>query len=366
MLRRKMGGGTRTAPLPFPLQLEGTTLSTAAYVVQPALARDRYSDIDRAKGLAIFLVVLGHVVAREPPLGAEWYMALKHAIYQFHMPLFMYLSGILFFLSVPAFGGFADYRDYVRRRAWRLLVPGIAVGVLIVAGKFAASRYLHVDNMPDGLWDAVRPLFWDTANSPALSIWYVFVLFAYCAAAPFLLAVVRGHIGLLLALALALYTFQFPAYFYLDRATDYLLFFLLGAVAAKYWNAWVTILDRNGAALMLAFAASFGLIAAGLPPAVTMLVIGLLSLPALHALARSDIFGNSLLFDVLGRYAFAIYLLNTICIGLAKGLALHYVSWDGNNFFLIAPLLLTAGLLGPILIKQWLLARLPSLDRMTN
>jgi fucose 4-O-acetylase-like acetyltransferase len=53
----------------------------------------RRLDLDRAKGLAIVLVVLGHVVARDQPPGVEWYEPFRYAIYRFHMPFFLYLSG---------------------------------------------------------------------------------------------------------------------------------------------------------------------------------------------------------------------------------------------------------------------------------
>ena len=49
--------------------------------------KHRDSIVDIAKGIGIFLVVLGHV-----PLPRE----LLTAIYLFHMPLFFFLSGMFF------------------------------------------------------------------------------------------------------------------------------------------------------------------------------------------------------------------------------------------------------------------------------
>jgi hypothetical protein len=45
---------------------------------------------------------------------------------------------------------------------------------------------------------------------------------------------------------------------------------------------------------------------------------------------------------------------------------LKVASWDGANFLIFAPCLMLAGLLGPILIKRWLLRRLGPLDRITD
>ena len=58
-----------------------------------ARPRARRLDLDRAKGIAILLVVLGHIVAREQPPGVEWYEPFRYAVYRFHMPFFLYLSG---------------------------------------------------------------------------------------------------------------------------------------------------------------------------------------------------------------------------------------------------------------------------------
>ena len=81
---------------------------------------DFLADIERAKGLAIILVVIGHIVAREPPAHNEWYVALKSAIYAFHMPFFMYLGGFVFFHVGDALHPRPSYGTYLMRRAERL------------------------------------------------------------------------------------------------------------------------------------------------------------------------------------------------------------------------------------------------------
>lgn len=49
-----------------------------------------YDFLDAMKGMGILLVVLGHVSLIEP---------LNTVIYAFHMPLFFFISGFLFFSS---------------------------------------------------------------------------------------------------------------------------------------------------------------------------------------------------------------------------------------------------------------------------
>lgn len=50
--------------------------------------------IDRAKGILIFLVVLGHLLARTSPWESPVLGAPMYFIYMFHMPAFVFLAGI--------------------------------------------------------------------------------------------------------------------------------------------------------------------------------------------------------------------------------------------------------------------------------
>jgi fucose 4-O-acetylase-like acetyltransferase len=328
----------------------------------------RFSDIDRGKGLAIFLVVLGHLVARKAPADIDWYLNLQAAIYQFHMPFFMYLSGFIALHTQPSLDHWAHYGRFVRKRALRLLLPFFLFGFAIIAGKLIFSQIMQVDKVPEDAGRAIRALFWDTHNSPAFSVWYIFVLFVYSAATPLLLRLFRNSVLLLLAFALALYFVPFPQIAYLDRVGLFFAFFMLGAVARRYHDRYLPLLDRYAPVALACFAASFVVWRAGLIPGNTesLFVMGVLSMPALHALVRLRALESSEILYVLGGYSFVIYLLNTIWIGLTKGVLLQFVAWDGPMFLVIAPLLLIAGIMGPILTKKYVFAYVPPLDRMTD
>ena len=69
---------------------------------------------------------------------------------------------------------------------------------------------------------------------------------------------------------------------------------------------------------------------------------------------------------LLGRYSFTIYLFNTLCIGLAKGLLLVFWPWDGVNFYGFALALMGAGLAGPVGLKRYAFRRVKPLDRLTD
>lgn len=91
----------------------------------------RLAYIDSLKGFAMFLVVMGHVIAWQfadheqvihggPKQPAFWW----HFIYSFHMPLFMFLSGFLF---PRVFSSMKEIALFMYRKAYTLILPLITV-----------------------------------------------------------------------------------------------------------------------------------------------------------------------------------------------------------------------------------------------
>ncbi len=338
-----------------------------AEVSASARPRARRLDLDRAKGAAILLVVLGHIVARDQPPGVEWYEPFRYAIYRFHMPFFLYLSGTVVVLSGLHRAAPADWPRVFRGRAVRLLIPFFGLGLFILAAKLLAVRVLHVDNPPEGLWGGLRDLFWTTNQSPASTVWYLFVLFLSTALALPLLRLGAGTTGLVL-LGLALQAVEVPPVAYLDRLASHFVFFAAGAWVAERQDRLLPAFERLQTFWWAAFAAAVGLAVAGWMDArAALLACGLLSIPALHGLIRLPPISGWEWPLFLGRYAMAIYLLNTPAIGLAKALLiLAGVGWTSGAFPVHVVALTAAGLALPILVKALLLRRVPTLDRLTD
>ncbi len=348
-----------------------TVAITAVSLTPGQLAEEkpnRRTDLDRAKGLGILLVVIGHLVSRSPPLGNDWYIALKHALYSFHMPFFMYLSGYVVFLTGAARIPPSKWPEFATRRAYRLLLPFILFGIAILLGKLIAAHFVYVDNLPDSFADGLMGLVWNTDNSPAESVWYLIVLFALSVLTPPLMWILRGRTTLLLALAVILYLLPIPHVMYLDRVARFMSFFAMGGLASDAGKTWLTLIDRYFVLALVALLAALLVLGSAFPywnPAAVLFMCGALSMPALHGLVRHRVFATSWVLLTLGAYSFVIYLLNTPCIGLAKGAMLKLLPWDGPNFLLYVPVLTAAGTVLPILLRRYLLNRVPSLYRMT-
>lgn len=130
--------------------------------------RNHQQWVDRAKGILILLVVLGHVVGAGGNLAggstAEGLLAIRKFIYTFHMPAFFLLSGLLWH----------DNRDrlseFVFKKAVRLLVPYIVFGLGSVMAFAATVGYAnwwqplvslcHAGNWPDGEGFRCNSVLW--------------------------------------------------------------------------------------------------------------------------------------------------------------------------------------------------------------
>lgn len=344
--------------------------------------RLRLTDLDRAKGIAILLVVFGHLVPQEDPAGVTWYDPLRIAIYLFHMPFFMYLSGYVTFWSGAATTPLNRWPRLLLKRGQRLLLPFFGFGCVILVAKLIAVHVMHVDNVPLDLGAGLDSLFLHTAHSPAMSVWYIGVLFVYSIATPLLLRLPHSKLPAelpLLLVAVGLYLIHPPAILYMDRVCRFFIFFVAGGLAARAGARWWSLLDRWYLPALLVLLALLVFVAEGgvrfdwaqdaadhFPYKGYMLAAGLLSMLALHGLARNATLSRWKWLTFIGNICFAIYLLNTICLGLAKGVMLKFLSWNAQDFPAIAVVMMAAGVFGPILIKRYVLRHIPPLDRITD
>jgi hypothetical protein len=272
-------------------------------------------------------------------------------------------------ISGTAFAPPAAWRQLAAAKCERLLLPFLGLGLLVVAGKVAAGNVMVVDNRPAGLAEGVLSLVWHTAASPAMSIWYLFVLFVVSLATPALVWADAGRLRLLLAAGLALYCLPLPAYVYADRIGHYMIFFGLGVWAGRAGKDWTTFVDRNFRWLGVFFLAAIALIiccGSGWPEGLELLPVGALSMPVLHGLVRNCRANFTRVFLWLGRYGFMIYLFNTMFIGLAKGVLLLGTNWNGAHFIPFAACLMAAGIFGPVALKELAFTRSKRLDRLTS
>lgn len=342
------------------------------------------NELDRGKGLAILLVVIGHIVARTPPVGAEWYVLLKFTIYLFHMPFFVFISGVTMSYAYREVGSFRGYVDYIKIKFFRFIPIFFILGVIILLGKALAEKFVHVDNTSGDLVTGLTKLFFYPGVSPASTLWFIYVLFMYYLIFP-LFANVKNNLLIYLIIIgsflLSFYSYQVTGLFLFDRFSAYFCFVVLGWIVGKNYEVFLNYVHTWGWWSLLTFFTAilfFDIVffkciifhdCSYFPKffqtqhAITL--CGLVSIPALMFLLRFSLFSRNTWLEKIGKYVFVIYLLNTIIMGFGRGVGQKFISWDNQNFLLYFPLLLCCGIFIPIMLKRYIFPLFPRLDKAT-
>ena len=130
------------------------------------MTNQRYDYIDYAKGLGILLVVWAHI------LTVGW---SHQVIYAFHMPLFFFISGMLFRKDK-----YTSLMQFITVRAKRLLIPYFiySVATWVV---WALFRYLRHDDVAS-FWKPLLQIFFAQGSGEFLvhnsALWFIPCLFA--------------------------------------------------------------------------------------------------------------------------------------------------------------------------------------------
>lgn len=314
--------------------------------------REWLDDIERLKGLMIILVVWGHVY--DPNLPA-WALGVRHAIYAFHMPVFMFLSGYVY-VHIKAHRLKPSYLTYVLQRARRLLIPFFIMAAIIIAGKLISQSLVTVNKPINDLPDSVLRIFIHTEQSPVQFIWYLFVLFAISILVPPLVNAERwrlavlGGVGVLLHVAhVEMYNSGIVLdYLYLNRIIMYLVFFIFGALACEYRETWKVFIAK---VWPVALALFLILEYAAWNSEWRYALVGCAAIVFFHGLMRSSAQGHLSFLEFFGRNVMVIYLLNLVFSGLVHGVYTKFLSL-GDHAISLLVCATTLGVFGPILVKH--------------
>lgn len=135
----------------------------------------RFGHIDALKGAGILLVVFGHLIEK-PSAQSVLLQTLYIDIYSFHMPLFVFLSGIFARATLNS----GDYRKIV----WTLFFPLVVFQVLYLGAARLTDWYSYSPFTPYWLlwfiasligWRLLLPLFASPAGLAVAVLGAVFV-----------------------------------------------------------------------------------------------------------------------------------------------------------------------------------------------
>ncbi|MEW9919821.1 acyltransferase family protein [Marimonas sp. MJW-29] len=311
-----------------------------------AQSTGRLHAIDTAKGIGILFVVFGHAwrgafhagILRDEAL----FRAVDNMIYAWHMPLFFFLSGLLFLEVVERIEAAPFLASRVRRLLWPFVLwTWLFFGMKLLAGG-AANHPVTLADFPliplppyEHLW-----FLW------ALFLSQVLVLGLFRALRPVLdvarLRVVFGVLAVALTLLIPFFYVPSPTF---GATVEHFPYFVagiaLGGIANRKPPAWLVVMAG----------AVFGLLIWNASQIWASLLVSLvLTVSACIVFARLDPGAERpsapiAFLRLLGLYSLPIFLAHTI-FSAAFRIGLLKVGVDGLNVHLLVATIV--GLAGPI------------------
>lgn len=195
------------------------------------------------QGWAMLWVVIGHAPLGDPGAGPAWETALYRIAYSFHMPLFMLVSGWLFYRTrlVGSGGGSGSgsdtgwrYGAVLRDKALRILLPGLVFSLVALALKVAFPG--EMERQVSLSAGAILHTYLYPYDNALRELWFLVTLFWMFALTPIWRVVLRRPWSQWLVLVLLVGLWFFPlrtGLLCLDKVCTHALWFYLGMVVSK-------------------------------------------------------------------------------------------------------------------------------------
>jgi len=275
--------------------------------------REREGWVDAARGTAIVLVVLGHVihiVEREFSVVMPGMDVLDRVLYSFHVPVFFFLSGLFFAGSGSGRSGLS----LLGQRARRLLYPYLVWSVLQTAVEVVTQQ---------GWQQRLAPQLLQIIYFPQAHFWFLYVLF-FCGAIGIALRGIlvseRRTVWTMLVLSLIWYAVHplLPGGPIKDIGL-YLPYFALGYLWSEFGRVKVgSRCDLTGVIAVCGLFVCSVMLAVANNSETDVLVrlpIGILGVAAVCSLSYAVCLSLKVpLLRYIGRYSLSIYLIHVLAI----------------------------------------------------
>ncbi len=310
----------------------------------------RDTAIETLRGLAVVLMVCGHVVGSTGRVGMEvaddsWWRHFYLTLSPYRMPLFTTISGFVYAIRPISRSGAGDFALGKFRR---LVLPFLFVSTLVYFASWGMGR-----GMPFR-----TEHFYKIYYLPFDLFWFlqaIILIFIYVSVAE-LLDLTKTRAGWMMSLAavsVGYLTLPRTTFFSFHSSLYLLPFFMLGLGLNRFGDAFRSLVVRS--VLVAGFAATLVLFQArfvlGWEPSIYMdramfLVAGISGC----ALLFQPRFENRWL-AWMGGYAYGIYLLHIIFVAGSR-IALRRLTNDAVPHGVLFPIGLALGLSMPILIER--------------
>lgn len=210
------------------------------------LTFEQYDFISVAKGIGIFMVVLGHAITRD--VAAEFYAwdVLRNLIYTVHMPLFFLVAGFLYEKNQTKYIN-RGIGSFVKDKARLYMVPYFSINfVVIIIFTIIKSqdKMTNLISVPGAITDGILStlkavLLFD--NSIDEHLWFAYVMF-FVLTINFILDymfannTVKNPLILVAAIILFVSSYVFPMPYLVKKIIRNCLYFRIGCLAFRAYK----------------------------------------------------------------------------------------------------------------------------------
>lgn len=279
--------------------------------------KKHYEEIDIMKGIAIFLVVLGHSIIVYPIdlHEVDWCRFINDFARMIHMPLFFIVSGFCFHYK-------GDYLAYIKKKCYRILIPYIVFNVIDCLPRAFASGLV---NRPRGLIESIYSIF-----VLGGAYWFLYSLFLIFLFFPLVAKYLNNGFSYGCAIIICVilkFIPNIPKEFLLWRTVYHLLYFVIGYCIRDILDIEriSAFAKRHPVIITCTILVLYGIVASmgryysvadsqviGIP----MALIGIIASFALSLELTGHFMGK--VFSEFGKYSLQIYLLNGFALTISR------------------------------------------------
>lgn len=331
------------------------------------------NNISLLRTFAILIVVLGHSMIvyqynwgiYTPAVSSSFFNALKTYIDVFQMPLFIFISGYMFYYCRKECGKYKKLSIFSFDKIKRLLIPYICVAVLYVVPIRVMTDYKGYNG--NNTFEIIYKYIMTALDAGHL--WYLIVIFEIFIVF-YLFESTINKIGvpasLIIIASASIISFKFPDVFQISKSIHYFLFFYLGYIIRKYERSFKIEFKgkKNTLLIITLFILQFVFLVASYKISNSN-IIGTLSINTMYLLSNisATIFYFTFLSTISTKYkrlnsnkiikyidreSFAIYLFHSPLIYIV----LKYVADKNISPFILVPSMFIIILVGSLAVTK--------------
>ena len=303
-----------------------------------------YDEIDALKGIAIFLVILGHSIIVYPiDLHQN---ALCASIFDFistvHMPLFFIISGYNY-----SYNG--NYKEFIFKKIKRLLIPYFVFNLLEIIPRVLLSNYI---NSQIDIAQFIKNMFLYGGN-----YWFIYVLFIYYLLLPFINSYIKKYSLAFVIVSIFLNIFN-PGQelFTLNLVFRYLPFLAVGYALSIKYDVFENKI-KSKALLMLCTVISIAIWVSlfifrdFISYSIYYLLVSFAGIISLYLITSIPFVVK--LFKEIGKYSLPLYLLSGFALVVSRTIICMFT----ENPFIIIMFNLIVDLLVPFFFIKYILIK---------